>query len=409
MSGRPVRPHALSCALVACLAAVALADGPDDPSKVFEQRILPIFRSPEPSSCTECHLAAVELKDYLRPTADETFLSLRDQGLVDVKAPASSRILVMIRMAPAQANPLVSKRRDAEAAAFEAWILASAARPELAGAPPLEIAKRAAPVRPVEVIRHARKATLLESFREAVWRDVERCAGCHRPPANAKQEEKFGPRVSWIVTGDAEATLDGLLERKLLDLKAPEKSLLLRKPTEQVAHVGGRKMLIGDESWTRWVAWIRDYARAVNDGYARAEDLPAAPEETTILTDCWVRIEIPEALDGSVMALEVFPWDAQTAAWSKTRIASASRHAEKGFQQTVFLHAPRGSELAKDLERQKTILRGRYLVRIYADKRYDPKKGKPAKFDAKQLVGELEVDREWATGYGSMNRIGRVD
>lgn len=33
---------------------------------VFRSRILPIFRSKDPSSCTECHLAAVELKDYIR-------------------------------------------------------------------------------------------------------------------------------------------------------------------------------------------------------------------------------------------------------------------------------------------------------------------------------------------------------
>ncbi len=31
--------------------------------EVFKQRILPIFRSSNPSSCTECHLAGVDLKD----------------------------------------------------------------------------------------------------------------------------------------------------------------------------------------------------------------------------------------------------------------------------------------------------------------------------------------------------------
>ena len=32
-----------------------------DPKEVFEQRIMPIFKSPNPSSCTECHLAGVDL------------------------------------------------------------------------------------------------------------------------------------------------------------------------------------------------------------------------------------------------------------------------------------------------------------------------------------------------------------
>ena len=84
---------------------------------VFKDRILPIFRSKDPSSCTECHLAAVELKDYIRPTARETFLSLRDQGLIDLEQPAQSRILELIRMAPKQAAPLPSRRRAEELAA----------------------------------------------------------------------------------------------------------------------------------------------------------------------------------------------------------------------------------------------------------------------------------------------------
>lgn len=34
---------------------------------VFEKRILPIFRSAKPSSCSECHLSGVNLKEYIRP------------------------------------------------------------------------------------------------------------------------------------------------------------------------------------------------------------------------------------------------------------------------------------------------------------------------------------------------------
>jgi hypothetical protein len=35
---------------------------------LFEKRILPIFQSPKPSSCSECHLSGVDLKEYIRPT-----------------------------------------------------------------------------------------------------------------------------------------------------------------------------------------------------------------------------------------------------------------------------------------------------------------------------------------------------
>ena len=48
---------------------------------MFAARIEPIFKSPDPSSCVQCHLASVDLKNYIRPSSRETFLSLRDQGL----------------------------------------------------------------------------------------------------------------------------------------------------------------------------------------------------------------------------------------------------------------------------------------------------------------------------------------
>ena len=38
------------------------------PLAIFEKRIVPIFQSAKPSSCSECHLSGVNLKDYIRPT-----------------------------------------------------------------------------------------------------------------------------------------------------------------------------------------------------------------------------------------------------------------------------------------------------------------------------------------------------
>src|SRR5205823_5911469 len=88
-------PAALAC-LVALLAAAPAARAADDPSKVFEERILPIFKSPDPSSCVRCHLAAVDLKSYILPSAKDTFLALRDQGLIDLDKPEESKILKLI-------------------------------------------------------------------------------------------------------------------------------------------------------------------------------------------------------------------------------------------------------------------------------------------------------------------------
>ena len=68
------------------------------PIELFEQRIMPIFKSPKPSSCVQCHLASVDLKEYILPSHEQTFVSLRDEGLVDVKNPSGSKILNLIRM-----------------------------------------------------------------------------------------------------------------------------------------------------------------------------------------------------------------------------------------------------------------------------------------------------------------------
>src|SRR5688500_17110003 len=70
----------------------------ESPEAVFEQRLLPIFKSPNPSSCVQCHLAGVDLKNYILPDHEKTFRSLRDQGLIDLDAPEKSKILTLIDM-----------------------------------------------------------------------------------------------------------------------------------------------------------------------------------------------------------------------------------------------------------------------------------------------------------------------
>ena len=72
---------------------------------MFEKRILPIFKSPNPSSCTECHLANLDIKNYILSTSEKTFLSMRDQGLVNIKEPEKSRILKFIAMKDTNFKP----------------------------------------------------------------------------------------------------------------------------------------------------------------------------------------------------------------------------------------------------------------------------------------------------------------
>ena len=125
-------------ALVLLLAFAPAARAADDPAKVFEERILPIFKSPDPSSCARCHLASVDVKDYILPSAKDTFLALRDQGLINLDKPEDSKILQLINRGaddPKAAGLIPAKKQKAEYEAFAAWIKACAADPALKNAP----------------------------------------------------------------------------------------------------------------------------------------------------------------------------------------------------------------------------------------------------------------------------------
>src|SRR5687767_992706 len=154
------------------LVSAGTASAADSPRELFEKRLLPIFNSPNPSSCVQCHLAGVDLKDYILPDHEKTFRSLRDQGLIDLASPERSKVLKLIDMGAAGKVGVArvqEKLRKAEHEAFAAWIKACAADPKLRDAPPLGDAERAKPAKPDDVIRHGRKDRLLASFEQTVW------------------------------------------------------------------------------------------------------------------------------------------------------------------------------------------------------------------------------------------------
>ncbi len=107
MPARPIR--SMLCVLaVFSYATTAVAEettASDSAAlELFSQRIMPIFQSPNPSSCVQCHLAAVDLKNYILPSHEETFASLRVQGLVDLDHPRKSKILTLIDMGERDAD-----------------------------------------------------------------------------------------------------------------------------------------------------------------------------------------------------------------------------------------------------------------------------------------------------------------
>ena len=144
------------------------------PLAIFEKRILPIFHAKKPSSCTECHLSGVDLKDYIHPEQERTFASLVNAGLIDTEKPDESKILTLIGRKPDKPNLITDKIRQQEYDAFRAWIRAAVDEPNLVAS---KSAGKIGPTVSDEVIRHARNDRVLTSFIDNIWSEVGRCSG----------------------------------------------------------------------------------------------------------------------------------------------------------------------------------------------------------------------------------------
>lgn len=400
--------------------AIPGADDATSAARVFEERILPIFKSPDPSSCTRCHLAAVDIKDYILPSAKDTFLALRDQGLIDLTKPDDSKILKLINRGadgPAGSGLIAARKQKAEYEAFAAWIKACSADPALVNLPKPEKAPALA-TKPAEVVRYARKDRILESFESNIWSMRFRCMNCHTEgsPQNDKLVREHGARVAWFKKDGPAATMEYLLASKLIDLENPEKSLLLTKPLNEVKHGGGVKFVVGDQGYRAVRAWIEDVVAIKKGKYSKVADLPAAtavPKQFG--SDLWLKLEnTPAAWGDKLLQADVYAWDAKARAWEKEPIATSDRVAwgkGKLWQHTLTLLATPGSDRAREWEKGKPVLpAGKYLVKVYVDSGGKAKKDWKSQPGADECVGQAEIQARWAEGYGAMTVVeaGRI-
>jgi hypothetical protein len=292
--------------------------------------------------------------------------------------------------------------RERELAAFADWIKRGAADPRMRALPKLDAEKRGVPARPAEVVRHARKDRVLESFTNSVWAMRFRCMSCHIEGSAESQKlvKEHGPRVAWFKKAGPEATLDYLRESKLIDLDAPEKSLLLRKPLNEAKHGGGQKFIKGDQGYKLFLAFVEDYARIARDGYADARALPAKDAGPARFgTEVWLKVaDTPPAWGDQLVQIDVYAWDAKAKAWEASPIATSDRKTwGKGrlWQHSLTLLAAKGSERAAAWAKGKPSLpRGKYLVKAFI-----VRDGKPAP------AGEAEVTSGWPEGYGRMGVV----
>lgn len=388
-----------------CFSARQMARAESKSLDVFTRRILPIMNSAKPSSCAECHLSGVDLKDYIRADQAETFAALVKGGMIDAKQPKKSKLLEFISRSPAKPTIVSADVRKEELAAFTAWIEEAVRDPELlkakAGSESL------GPKLPVEVVRHARNDRVLASFIDNIWVEATRCAACHSPLTNQKQVKEFGERVSWMKPDDPAGTLKYLVESGLIDATDPTQSTLLQKPTMQVKHGGGIKMVVGDRSYKQFRKFLEDYAAMSSGKYQTAKELPQPDAEVSRVSEVWFKLtDVPDNFDKQLLQLDVYRQDTRSkSGWSKERWATSDRQVfGKGrlWQHTLSLTAPRDSARAKELLAQPTLPPGKYLVKIYVDRAGRLEKDWQAELGAKDFVGQVEVDSRWPGGYGSM-------
>jgi hypothetical protein len=441
-----------------CLGVVFNAQAANEPSPedLFNARIMPIFNSPNPSSCVQCHLSSVDLKDYILPSSEKTFASLRAQELVDVDAPEKSKILELINMREKDydkkgAEMIHEKMRKAEYEAFASWIKACCADPRLRNLSAPKAGALAKPERPNEVIRHARKSRVVDSFVRNVWSHRMRCFPCHTPfeidddnPKHKlartrlkKMEENMGIKFTSklrLFRETPEATMQSWIEKSrdespdrlpLINLEDATQSLIVLKPSSKlpkkkegggfekpsaaipVSHMGGIKMHKDDFSYKSFIAWIEDYGRVVGGEYTSVEDLPADnwhPSKHMVMLR-----GVPETWPKKT-AVQIFvhEWDASTSAWKKDPIAFTQGSVAPRMNVFGALFLLRTKETEKSAEwapEDPTLKPGKYLIKTYLDSKEKLAENPIAFLDDSDFAGQAEIQAHWGKLFKNSEKI----
>lgn len=383
--------------VIAVLGLPALAA--DNANDIFERRILPLARADKPSSCAECHAAGVDLAQYIKADALSTFAALRSAGLVSSEQPEKSKLLEFIGRAPEKGDPVTAKLRAEELAAFRTWIMAAAKDPSLATA--TVSLEAIGPTLPAEVIRHARRDRILNSFMENIWIERERCAGCHSPDKNKRLIEKHGEHISWISPDDPAGTLAIIIENGLINTVNPDKSMILQKPLMEVEHGGHIKFGRGTRTDKQFRRFLQDYAATVTGKYQTTAELPKPTDEVVIATAQHLRMtDIPVELCGKLTRIDLHPWT--DSGWSKRAIASVDGmiNPKNGvFQGVVFATLPRTIDLAQEVQTRRQFPGGRYLAKLYVDRDGKAAQNRDYEMGVSDLFGQVEFEGEWPAGY----------
>ena len=429
-----------------------LANQQSTPLQLFDERIRPIFQSEDPSSCVQCHLSSLDLKDYILPSHQQTFASLKAQGLIDLINPAESKILQLIQMGekdPDQLAKLIhEKTRKAEYQAFAAWIEACCQDETLVQMLAPESEAWAKPDIPDGVIRHTRKSRVIDSFARNIWSQRMRCFPCHTPyeldPNNPKHqqplkkvgnfEKQYGQEHAQrlgLFKQTAPETLQYWIERSrrvpegdypLINIQHPPHSLILLKPTSKlppmddgirkkasntdpVSHMGGLKMHRDDPSYKAFVAWLEDYAEVVGGKYQSVEELPRDnwyPSKHMVMIE-----DVPKEWPDQVrVQLLVHAWDDQRSAWQAEPIAFTqnSLNPKRRVAGALFLLRPPGAERPWQSE-EETLPGGKYLLKVYLDSKQRLKSQPTVMLGESDFYGQTIVVGPWTKTFRQARKI----
>ncbi|HIK95137.1 MAG TPA: hypothetical protein EYG03_24610 [Planctomycetes bacterium] len=396
----------LVATLLSILSTVATPASADDKAlELFKRRITPILRSPNPSSCSECHLSGVDLKDYIGDTQEETFAALRKAGLINMQKPDESKLLTFIHRTPANASPVGREARQQEFTAFRAWIRAAVKDPVLAAAK--TDSDQLGPKVAVEIIRHGRQDRVMASFVQNIWSEVGRCVNCHSPDLNRKRIGRDGntkediDAISWVVPRDPGATLQKLVDSGNIDLEDPDASPVLTKPVGLEEHGGGPKFALGSRTDKSFRRFLNDYAAVVNGQYTAADQIPMPSNEVAVSTGQHLRIvDLPARFGKKLLRADIYGHDGNE--WSAVPWATAENpiNGEREmWQSMVFATAAVGSDRALTLNEKYVLPKGRYLIKLYIDRANRLKKNRDYELGESEFYGQVETDGAWKVGY----------
>lgn len=436
-------PQILTLSAVISFIGIGLSSAKEPtPIELFESRIMPIFNSPEPSSCVQCHLSSVDLKDYILPSSQDTFLALRDQGLVNVESPEDSKILNLISMGDLDDDRLAkrihAKTRQAEYEAFRAWIQSCCEDVNLVTTK-RKVTEEAGPDVTNKVIRHSRKDRVLDSFVRNIWSQRMRCFPCHTPgdidPKNPMHKQpaerykefvaKYGQRMN-VFKETPEATLRALAASSrrthkdalpLLNVEDPMQSLLLLKPTARlpgkgedgkllppssvapVSHMGGIKMHKDDFSYKAFANWLIDYAAATQGGYVADKELPLDNWYPTMHV---LRIKnAPQDWENmATVQLFVQAWNEESEAFEKKPIAFTQSKVtpRKIINGTLFMLANDKQKQAWNPEGEQ-LAPGRYRIQAFLDREEAIQDSPGLMLNENKPDAQWEIDASWKEGF----------